>query len=943
MWILGAALGLAIGGLLGNGAGAFAGALLGGVAGAVFSELRKKSPADAEARLAHLESRLTALGGTLEKLIARLAALEARLAGTHPQAGEGANAQTLGSGLPAAPTPIATASTAASAAVKAASAPANPAAPTTEPIPAAAATRTPLPLAPEPQTLSRAEPPPPPFWWKWFFGGNTLVRAGIAILFVGVAFLVKYAAEHAHFPIELRLAMIALGAIVMLVVGWRLREKRPGYGLSMQGGGVAVLYLTVFAALRLYAMLPPTLAFALMVGVVAASALLALRQDALPLAVIATAGGFLAPILTSTGHGSHVMLFSYYLLLNLGIFAIAWSKTWRALNLLGFAFTFVISALWGWKNYTPENFATTEPFLIIFFLLYAGIALLYALRRSLEVTHYVDGTLVFGTPIVAFGLQSQLMKDTEYGLAFSSLALAAFYIVLAATLWKRRAQGMLLLVESFLALGVVFATLTLPLALDGRWTSAAWALEGAAVVWIGGRQNRRLAQWFGIALQFAAGIAFLHSSFNSLFASGSDAAAAYPIVNSNYLGCVFVALAGLFCGFRVHRHGEMLGRMAAPVSAILFLWGLLWWVAAGLREVDLFTASQYVANAQLMVLTASALVFALLYPRLQWPMVLLPQGLLLPAMIVFALALLVAALFKTSHPFANLGWIAWPASFAVLLWILRRREDLFPKFVVNFHHAGWLWLATALACWETAYWIDDEVAGAGTWPFVAWAMVPGLVLGLLSRFSERITWPLAKHLPLYLQAAASLIAIYLFCWIFVANIGSDGDPAPLPFVPLLNPLDIAMLLVLLALAAWYLKLRALNLAASLQPQLAGALLGSAAFAWLNGSLLRTLHHWAGIPYQHTAMFESMLVQTSLTVFWTVLACGLMLFATRRALRTLWMVGGALLVVVVAKLFLIDLSHISGIERIVSFIGVGIMLLAIGYFSPVPPHRTGQTT
>ncbi|MBL3921596.1 DUF2339 domain-containing protein, partial [Bacteroides thetaiotaomicron] len=85
-----------------------------------------------------------------------------------------------------------------------------------------------------------------------------------------------------------------------------------------------------------------------------------------------SAGGFLAPVLLSTGQGNHVALFSYYALLNAGIFAIAWFKAWRPLNLLGFVFTFTIGSAWGVTAYRPALFASTEPFLILFFLMYVG-------------------------------------------------------------------------------------------------------------------------------------------------------------------------------------------------------------------------------------------------------------------------------------------------------------------------------------------------------------------------------------------------------------------------------------------------------------------------------------------------------------------------------------------------------------------------------------------
>src|SRR5262249_53839047 len=153
-------------------------------------------------------------------------------------------------------------------------------------------------------------------------------------------------------------------------------------------------------------------------------------QDALALAVLGIVAGFAAPILISTGSGNHVVLFSYYALLNVAIFAIAWNKPWRALNLLGFLFTYVIGTAWGVLSYQPALFPTTEPFLVIFFAIYLAIPILYARKRAPERRDIVDGTLVFGNPLIAFGLQAALLDYERMPLAYSALALAAVYALL---------------------------------------------------------------------------------------------------------------------------------------------------------------------------------------------------------------------------------------------------------------------------------------------------------------------------------------------------------------------------------------------------------------------------------------------------------------------------------------------------------------------------------
>lgn len=360
---------------------------------------------------------------------------------------------------------------------------------------------------------------------NWLLGGNTVLRVGVVLLFLGLAFLLRYATEGVVVPVELRYASVAASAVALLGLGWWLRLRNPNYALMLQGTGVAVLYLTVFAAMRLHPLLHPGVALGLLVLVTVFSAILAIKQDALGLAAAAALGGFAAPILTSTGSGNHVALFSYFALLNAGIFAIAWFKAWRLLNLIGFVGTFGIGFAWGIRSYTPELLWSTEPFLILFFLMYVAIGLLFArrkLREALDAPEdrdellrwaarkgdYIDATVLFGPPLVGFGLQFALVQHIEFAAAFSALALGLFYLVLARLLVGRTGDRAALLVETCLALGVVFGSLATPLGLDARWTSASWAVEGAGIFWLGLRQQRGLARAFALLLQFGAALAF---------------------------------------------------------------------------------------------------------------------------------------------------------------------------------------------------------------------------------------------------------------------------------------------------------------------------------------------------------------------------------------------------------------------------------------------------
>ncbi len=243
--------------------------------------------------------------------------------------------------------------------------------------------------APDMVSATRAEVAPPrenaaiAAIKRWFTEGNVPVKIGVIVLFLGVAALLKYAADQGWLsvPMEFRLAGVAAAALSALVFAWRKRESHRLFALSLQGGAIGILILTIFASFKLYALLPAGFAFALLVAVVTGGAMLAVLQDAIALAVLAIVGGFLAPILISTGQGNHVALFSYYAVLNAAVFAIAWIKPWRVLNLVGFAFTFGVGTIWGALQYRPEHFASTEPFLLLFFAFYLLLPLLYALNK----------------------------------------------------------------------------------------------------------------------------------------------------------------------------------------------------------------------------------------------------------------------------------------------------------------------------------------------------------------------------------------------------------------------------------------------------------------------------------------------------------------------------------------------------------------------------------
>lgn len=935
------------------------------------------------------------------------------------------------------------------------------------------------------------EPPPPPAWLikakEWLFGGNLVAKAGLLILFFGVSFLLKYAAARVTVPIELRLAAITLADIGLLLWGWRIRDSRPSISLPVQGAALGILMLVTFGAFRMYDLIPGGLAFGLLFFLTFFTCVLAVLQNAVWLAVFGIAGGFAAPILTSTGQGSHIGLFTYYALLNAGILAISLKRSWRLLNLLGFAFTFLISTAWGVLKYQPENYASVQGFLILFFLFYVAIAILYASKQAPQLKNYVDGTLVFGTPLLGFGLQYGIVHDKPFGLAFSALALGLFYITLTLVLWQRRGSSLKLLIESFLALGIVFGTLAIPFALDGRWTSAAWALEGACIVWVGLRQKQTLAWVFGVLVQVGAWISFITSGvgmspevaarsnlwlgFLLLAGTGlgmamnfrkhanleeDDTPRVVPVLATLFLafaslwllagawteiflhaddshqgtllvvsGVVVAGILGLIAsrldwgvaryfalvpqiaagvlfaiwafsliiGHTPHTHGNLfsgpfLGALmiafSAAFSALVFHrqpegqrrglsrmllgWSALWWFALVLPSLadwgewmmaahTTFEASRdslFHALYNLMLATCG-IVFARLATRLNWGDLRWPAAAVWPGLLIAMLGLLDTLFgYGLNLPSAP-AWAGFIALWAASEWLLasgQRDEWLLPEqrpwslrvlhtlriagpwFILwpLGHHLVALGLqadnAEEAALLAQAGWFT-----AGSWSryLPAWAMM-GVIALLIPRAREQ-RWPTAPIGDWYRGVLIPLGTLWSLGLVVLWNFTQNGRMEPLPYLPILNPLDLTTgFAALLTIVTWRMHVEPDENTTPSKLPLVGAV---SAYVWFNLMLLRTAAQYLDIPYQFDPLFDSQFIQAMLSLVWSATALVLMRYAAKHVNRTPWLAGAVLLALVVAKLFFVDLSNVGGIERIVSFLGVGVLMLAIGYLAPFP--------
>ncbi|MFC5524402.1 DUF2339 domain-containing protein [Rhodanobacter ginsengisoli] len=762
---------------------------------------------------------------------------------------------------------------------------------------------------------------------SWFTEGNVPVKIGMLVLFAGVAALLKYASDAGmlRVPIGLRLSLVALSAIVALLLGWRQRDSRRVFALSLQGGAIGVLLITVFAAFRLYALLPPSAAFVLLVVLVAGVGLLAVLQDALALAVLGLLAGFLAPILTSTGHGSHVALFSYYAVLNLAILGIAWKRSWRVLNLLGFVATFGIGSAWGVLQYQPELFASTEPFLILNFLFYLAIPLLYLRRAAPDQRRLIDGCLLFGNPLISLLLQAALLHWRGQPLAFSALAAAAIYVAVA---WSIRGRDNLgILRDAWAVLAIAFATLAVPLALSASLTGGVFALEGAGLIWLGLRQQRRLSRWSGVALQLAAAVALLIGHVDSA-----------PMIATAWLDRDFIgALTLVAAAFASASFYARLGTDAVLqrwTAVLLYGWGLCWWLGASWSEIGRHVDASGETAATIILLALTAWVAAEVARRR--PRFELGAVVAWTAPILFAaiLPLVWRQLIDGQQPLAGWNLLANVLA-AALGWRTLQCLRSWPSPAL-LTQLGWLWRWALVASVAIKLQLQGTAGMSAAWMLLL-VMLPLCALAALALIRPRwIAPPLADLLPaLRPPLLGSVLFVLGLNWL--AGLFLAGDATPMAYLPLLNPLELLLIIIGLLFARW---LGDATTPASLRSRRA-MLLGVLVMAFATSATLRAVHQLGHVPW-NGALFDSSLAQMSLTVAWSVFGLLAWVWGSRRGQRLVWLAGALTMGVVLAKLLLVDRSHLGNLFGIASFIAYGLLCTVIGYLAPAPPRRSSPS-
>lgn len=418
----------------------------------------------------------------IKQLTSRVYALEQRLASLDlkPQAPTGAPATTPTEG---APIESVTGVSGVQPPVPQAAEPSPPGPPPSRPAPPATgpppATRPsppqPAPAAHRPETSVEA-----------ILGGEWLYYLGIIALIFAAAFFLKYAFDNNWIGPRGRVGIgILVGGAMFPLSDWLLHRSYRYFSEGITGLGSAVLYLSIWAGWHYYALFSQPVAFALMIVITGLTVAVAIGRNSQRIAVLALAGGALTPAIISTGQNAEVTLFTYLAILSAAMLAIFWIKSWKCLPPLQFAAVLIYFWEWYGAFYYSSELAITLIFATVFFVVFAALPAVRSTRQGelygVEIAVVIANALQY---LVA--LRWMLWPEHRWGLALAVLGLAALHLF-AERVLPAREKNVRVARVIYAGLALMFATVAVPILLNGKWITTAWAIEGAALVWSGMR------------------------------------------------------------------------------------------------------------------------------------------------------------------------------------------------------------------------------------------------------------------------------------------------------------------------------------------------------------------------------------------------------------------------------------------------------------------------
>jgi len=378
-----------------------------------------------------------------------------------------------------------------------------------------------------------------------FVGENLINKIGVLILVLGISYFVKFAIDKDWINEPARVGIGVLCGALVMAFAHRLRKNYAAFSSVLVAGAIAIFYFTIGIAFHDYHLFSQTVAFIIMVVITAFSSLISLSYNRKELAVLSLIGGFAVPFMVSTGTGNYVVLFTYIIILNIGILAIAYNRKWNIVTIVSYIFTVILYGAWLFNDVSSKESHPVGAlaFGFAFYFIFIVMTLINNIRNKgalsvTELTILSSNTFLF----YAAGMTILTYFHPEYKGLFTTV-LALLNLIYAWFLYKKFGLDKTA-VYLLIGLTLTFITLAVPIQFEGNNITLFWAAEAVLLLWLG-KKSKITSYLFGaVAVQLLMLIslfmdwytiynsnAVLDIVFNPVFITGLSAVASLIAVS----------------------------------------------------------------------------------------------------------------------------------------------------------------------------------------------------------------------------------------------------------------------------------------------------------------------------------------------------------------------------------------------------------------------------
>lgn len=323
-----------------------------------------------------------------------------------------------------------------------------------------------------------------------FIKDNFLTIVGIVTLVLGIGYFVKYAIDQNWINETFRVLIGVVIGLSIIGIAHRIRKSFEVFSSILIGGGISILYFTLTIAFREYHIFSQDITFILLTVVTLLSIVLGLIYNKQVVAIFSIIGGFSAPLMISTGESNFIFLFSYLVLLNLGMLYMAWRKNWQAISFIAFAFSFAYSLAWIIDIKTQMQ----ALFFIIFYFIYQATSLFNYFYKK-EFTAWNCLLMIFNTitTTVFITLALQLQHTGLISIFFGILNLLFALYIYRTTQHK-------ILQNTLIALCIALITTAIALEFKANYVAISFAIESTLLLFLWKKSHENIFKVFFICL-----------------------------------------------------------------------------------------------------------------------------------------------------------------------------------------------------------------------------------------------------------------------------------------------------------------------------------------------------------------------------------------------------------------------------------------------------------